>query len=258
MVDVSQRATNANCSQETECFQTRNATNMLDVNTKSAFPSSKSFRSKSSDHHRPVLSVFLAWSILVTAFCISHVSVAQPTVSSPRTSMIIFADHPLSAGQWSSLSTAIRRELASSQAETQSINPNVEFIRGDSFVTGMQFDSPISVFLHGNCNPPLQPPGRYPARTPLGWVWRRQGTIEPFVNVDCTSIGQVMEPSIYWLHEDDRTSAMSEAIGRVIVHEWIHIATQSPAHTRNSISKAQVGVNYLIPDRDETSAHSHE
>jgi hypothetical protein len=68
------------------------------------------------------------------------------------------------------------------------------------------------------------------------------GRIAPFIHVDCTRIGQVLGPQALGLDRDRRNSLMGGAIARVVLHEWIHIATQSSSHAQRGISKAQFGV----------------
>jgi hypothetical protein len=41
-------------------------------------------------------------------------------------------------------------------------------------------------------------------------------------------------------------NVMAEAIARVILHEWIHIATQSASHGANGITKPQFVVRDLL------------
>ena len=77
---------------------------------------------------------------------------------------------------------------------------------------------------------------------PLGWVSRRNGRIEPFAHVDCTRIGQVLGRQALGMDADRRNGVMAGAMARVIVHEWIHIATQNRAHAERGVEKAQFGV----------------
>jgi hypothetical protein len=179
---------------------------------------------------------------------------AAVVLTAPHTTLAVFADHPLPKSEWPSLFAAIRSVLAEVAAESPAIDINVELVEGDSLVPGMPVDASLSVYLHGDCNSRFQPQRGYPAGATLGWVWQRQGSIEPFVHVDCTSIGQVLEPGIYWFNNDQRLHAMAGAIARVIVHEWIHIATQSVGHSGHGVTKAHFGIDDLLPERDRSLA----
>jgi hypothetical protein len=179
---------------------------------------------------------------------------AAVVLTVPHTTVVVFADHPLTKSQWPSLFAAIRSVLAEVAAESPAIDINAELVEGDSLVPGMPVDASLSVYLHGDCNASLQPPRGYPAGAKLGWVRERQGSIEPFVHVDCTTIGQVLEPGIYWFSNDQRIHAMAGAIARVIVHEWIHIATQTAGHGGQGVTKAHFGMDDLLPERDRSLA----
>jgi hypothetical protein len=192
--------------------------------------------------------------MVLAAFWVGVAAVAQaPLASPPHTTVVVFADHPQPAGEWPSLFAALRGSIADAAAETQAIDINAEVIRGDLVVPGLQVDASVSVYLHGDCN--LEPQSRrYSSGVTLGWVTRVHGSIDPFIHVDCTRIGQVLGPPNFALNRDQRNAVMAEAIARVILHEWIHIATQSPAHGRHGMTKAQFGVNDLLPNRDQLVA----
>jgi hypothetical protein len=231
-------------------MRARFATNMLSMKTRTTAVASEPFRLRSG------LVLFLVWPVLLAAFWISTTAAAQAAVvlTAPHTTVVVFADHPMPKGEWPSLFAAIRTVLAGVAAETQAVDINAELIQGDALVPGLRVDASLSVYLHGDCNFQLQPPRGYPAGAPLGWVWQRQGAIEPFVHVDCTSIGQILEPGIYWFSKDQRIHAMAGAIARVIVHEWIHIATQSAGHSGQGVTKAHFGIDDLLPERDRSLA----
>jgi hypothetical protein len=239
-----------NSTQETGSMRTRFATNMFSVKTTTASDAVERSRRRSG------LAPFLPWLVLLMAFWICATGAAQAAVvlTEPHTTVVVFADHPMPKSEWPSLFTAIRSVLADVAAETQAVDIHAELVEGDALVPGLRVDASLSVYLHGDCNLGLQPPRGYPAGATLGWVWQRQGTIEPFVHVDCTSIGQVLEPGIYWFSKEQRIHAMAGAIARVIVHEWIHIATQSAGHTGQGVTKAHFGIDDLLPERDRSLA----
>jgi hypothetical protein len=47
---------------------------------------------------------------------------------------------------------------------------------------------------------------------------------------------------------------MAEAMARVIMHEWIHIATQSARHGHRGVSKSIFSVRDLLVDDDDVRA----
>ncbi len=171
---------------------------------------------------------------------------AQDLSASPTaTTVVVFADRPMRDAQWSALFTALRSGVKQGGAETQPIAGNSEIIRGDAVRPGIRVNSAIVVYLHGDCN--LDPlPMRTVYGVPLGWVHRHRGRIEPFAHVDCTRIGNMLGPEARVMKRDQRTQVMAGAIARVILHEWIHIATQSPAHAESGVAKADFDVSDLM------------
>lgn len=181
-------------------------------------------------------------------------ALAQASEAAPiRLTVVIFADHRMEDREWAALFDALRRNLAEGAAETQVIATNPEIIRGDTMQPGLQLDSPVVIFLHGDCN--LAPiPVRTAYGVPLGWVEQVDGRIEPFVHVDCRRIGQVIGPQAVGINADRRNAMMAGAMARVIAHEWIHIATQSTAHAARGIERAQFGVADLMAGREKPGA----
>jgi len=190
-------------------------------------------------------NILLALLIMAMPW-LNRVANAQPLEApNPHTTVVVFADRPMRQGQWAALLSALKTNLAEGGDEAQSLDGTAEFIRGDAVLLGLTVDSAIIVFLHGNCE--LEPQARRTAfGVPLGWVYRHQGRIEPFAHVDCTRLGQVLGPRAQGVNRDRRATMMADAMARVILHEWIHIATQCPAHAEQGIEKAQFGPADLL------------
>jgi hypothetical protein len=163
----------------------------------------------------------------------------------PGTAVVVFADRPLNQQKWTALLAALRAAVAGNPSETGSLDQNAEFLRGDELVPGLSFQSAITVFLHGDCTlAPLV--HRSAFGVPLGWVRRVDGHIQPFIHVDCSAIANVLGPQAMWLSKERRSEVMAQAVARVILHEWIHIATQSSAHAERGVEKAAFGVADLM------------
>jgi hypothetical protein len=168
----------------------------------------------------------------------------------PHPALVFFAQRRLPEPAWAALFAALRASLPEAAAEIPALDANVELIRGDGLVHGALVPQSITIYLHGDCNvSPLPEP--FPAGEELGWVLKVGPRIEPVIHVECTSIGQVISERTEWLSRDRRTAAMSEALVRVILHEWAHIATQNSAHGAEGITKAQFGADDLVQDRRE-------
>jgi hypothetical protein len=192
---------------------------------------------------------FVSAALLLTTFdCARLHAESIPSSSPPATfpaTFVVFADHPVQPEQWTAINAALRTALAQGGSETRALDPNPRFVRGDELNPAFDVDSAITIYLHGNCN--VQPMERRTAfAVPLGWVRRVDGQIESSVHVDCTRIGQVIGARVRWLSRQGRDHAMAGAVARVILHEWIHIATQSASHAEQGIAKARFDIPDLI------------
>jgi hypothetical protein len=176
--------------------------------------------------------------------------IAEPPASGmheegQRTTVVVFSDRPMLPAQWTALFSALQTGLLNGGEDAQTLDETAEFVRGDGIQAGLKVDSAVVVYLHGNCE--LEPLMRRTAfGVPLGWVYRHQGRIEPFAHVDCTRIGEVLGVQALGVNKDRRASMMAVAVASVILHEWIHIATQCPAHAEQGIEKAQFGAADLL------------
>jgi hypothetical protein len=227
-------------------------------------------------------SFFLALPLLApAASCAAQDRVPgknPDSASSAQTTLVIFSDRPIPEGLWPALVAALRKELASGSPQIQvlvdqklpsqwvdplsgadSAASSIEIVRGDTVgPSGLIANNPITVYLHGECK--ITPrPGRpfsgenyVSGSTALGWVQSNHGRIEPFAHVECDPLGQMLAVQAFGLNRDQRNQLMAVAIARVILHEWIHIATQNPRHSTNGISKAQFGVADLLAHPDKS------
>ncbi|HEX3437119.1 MAG TPA: hypothetical protein VHT24_10175 [Pseudacidobacterium sp.] len=172
------------------------------------------------------------------------------SAQNPPNTLIFYADKQVSESMWAPLFNAIREDLA---REDHGLDRNPRLLRGNEIVPGKEFSGVIEVKLLGRCDVvqqayrPLKP-------GPLGWVLRVHGEIQPFVYIDCTRMTQVLNPTTLGLSGEDRTRAMSQAIAHVLVHEWIHIATQNAGHTEHGITQAQLAPRQLVTAPSETGA----
>jgi len=184
--------------------------------------------------------------VLAALFAASPAKAADPSDASDalraRTTIAVFSDNARSTEQWDLLFAALSAEMAKGGAELKAVDRTAEFVRGET-----EADAPVTVELHGNCN--LEPQER---RTnvghPLGWVRRVNGQIEPVIHVDCAQLGRVLGAQVRWLSRPARDRVMARALSRVILHEWIHYATQNPAHAETGIAKAGFDIPDLIRD----------
>jgi hypothetical protein len=184
---------------------------------------------------------------------LSTLAKAQTTGST----IVFYADRQVSESLWAPLFSAIQEDLAQEDfgAANHLLARSPRLLRSNELVIGEEFSNVIEVKLLGRCDVvqqayrPLKP-------GPLGWVLRVRGAIQPYIYVDCTRMAQVLNPTTLGLSHDARTRAMSQAIAHVLVHEWIHIATQNAGHTPHGISEAQLTASRLVtePEPPRTEA----
>ena len=196
---------------------------------------------------RPVS--FLLLIAFMLSSCTGHKSFAQAERTETRATLVIFADHKMRDAEWSALMDALERGARSESAAVPALGQGAKFLRGDTFASGTQVSQPISVYLHGDCS--LIPMARTSSLTALGWVWRVHGRIEPFIHVDCTQIAMELGPLALGMNRSRRDTVMSEALARVILHEWIHVATQNPRHAKDGVAKARFDLADLLAEDDE-------
>ena len=187
-----------------------------------------------------------AISPLLSAHTSAQLAPQQVASSALHTTIAIFADDPSRIDSWDAIFAALRRNLPEAVATAPSLEADPEIIRGDAIVPGLNVDKAVVVFLHGDCTL-YSRSMHFPQGKALGWVFEQKHEIQPFIHVDCTRIAQALSAQSESMSRNQRTAAMSEALARVILHEWIHIASQRTAHHLSGLGKAQFTVEDLIP-----------
>jgi hypothetical protein len=184
-------------------------------------------------------------TLLIARLALLLVMTAAPACSQmenarrPPTTVVVFADRAMADRQWDALFAALRSGLAGDEMELNALDRSADIRRGDRIGPGLLVETAVVVYLHGDCS--LSAPSRkFVDGVALGWVQQLDGRIEPFANVDCTQVGNVLAVRARGVPQGlPRFELMSAALARVILHEWIHIATQQAGHARKGIEKAQ-------------------
>jgi len=177
------------------------------------------------------------------------------------TAIVFYAQARISEELWPDLLQSLRADLAGGSGELPNgfVLDHPTFFRGnDDLAVGIDFSKVIEVKLLGRCD--VLPQADRPSLSgPLGWVLQVSGEIQPFIFVNCTRIAQVLRPASAGLDEQRRRREMTQAIAHVVIHEWIHIATQNPAHGAQGITKQFLSVDELIaqPSDDRLLIASH-
>jgi len=227
-------------------------------------------KSSVSARYLHLLSPVLALSLLALVFPATAQAQAphSASASAPTANAVlaIFSDRPMSDELWPIVVSALREELASGAHETRFLSgqtsgadPAVQIFRGDRIAPGLNTDNPITIYLHGDCvvlrSFSLGQPSSSGA---LGWVRLNHGHIEHFIHVECTRLAQTLASQTYGLDRDQQDRLMARAIARVILHEWIHIATQNSGHARDGLAKATFSPRDLIAKTvNPLAGHNH-
>jgi hypothetical protein len=234
---------NPDIRQEADSPPARQEVTMQQVNTMTASPNAPSFR-------RNVLhAVFTILISLLAGWFSCGRAHAEATPTAPHITLVVFADHRMPDEEWTDLFAALRRAQAEIAAATPVVAGEAEIVRGDQMRPGLRVNAVISVFLHGDCT--LMPRPSLVVHGALGWVPRSKGFIEPFVNVNCTRLVDMLGPLALGMDRSRRDIVMAEAMARVILHEWIHIATQSAHHESHGVRQSQFGLRDLLAEKAE-------
>jgi hypothetical protein len=138
----------------------------------------------------------------------------------------------------------LERESALASLTTL-LDSNPKVLLAGFLTPGPHFPDRIEVQLLGRCDLPIQVYRPLPSG-PLGWVYSSNGQIEPDIRVDCTRLAQVIMPMLLGRSKEQQIQLMSQAIANVIVHEWLHVVTQTAAHTSHGICQAQLSPRELV------------
>jgi hypothetical protein len=167
-----------------------------------------------------------------------------PAVRETRPALLVYSQRRLSEEGWEALFTALRANLPEAAAKVPAGDADPQFLRGDDPANG-DVPKAITVYLIGDCRPSVELVP-FPQGKALGWVSGVEGRIVPIIHVECKEIGEAIARRTQWMNRDERKAAMSEAMARVVLHEWVHIATQSGAHGAEGITRARFGVDDLL------------
>jgi hypothetical protein len=193
--------------------------------------------------------LLLMIALLISACSKDRAFAQAPAHIEPRATLVIFADKRMADGEWAALFEALEKGARDAAEEAPSLKGGADLVRGDTMERGLMASHPISVYLHGNCRLIAMP--RYTPVGALGWVWRVHGRIEPFIHVDCTEIAQELGPLVLGMNSKRRDTVMGEAMARVILHEWVHVATQNAGHAAHGVAKSSFGIADLLAEDEE-------
>ena len=192
-----------------------------------------------------------AFSLIIATFNATSICAASALAESPmphtsHTTMVVFTDHRMDDDQWSALVQELQRSEIRLETTARELGGGLEVLRGRDLVTGVSVDQVISVSVIGDCT--LLPGPRRVVNGALGWVKRVDGEIQPFIKVSCERIVEMLQGMALGMNRERKNAVMAEAISRVIMHEWIHIATQTASHEKKGVMESQFEVSDLLTD----------
>jgi hypothetical protein len=194
-----------------------------------------------------LLALFVAFGQARSA---SAAAIPAPLLNAQQsgTAIVFYGQPQTKEDLWPAVFQAVRADLADGTGELPNglvLDKEPIFVRGSEDLRGVLFSKVIAVKLLGRCD--VFPQTDRPAlRGPLGWVLMVSGQVQPFVSIDCARLGQVLRPKLAGLSAEGRRYAMAQAIAHVLIHEWVHIATQSSSHAGRGIAQANLSVDELI------------
>jgi len=110
--------------------------------------------------------------------------------------------------------------------------------------TGATVDgASIVVRFRGTCSPESSPRRHRPV---AGWAHASDGTILPFIEIDCDQVWSVIEADLDSESGFQREFHLGRALGRVVAHELYHVLTNRAAHGSEGLTKARLDSRDLI------------
>jgi hypothetical protein len=176
---------------------------------------------------------------ILFAFLLTYALAPALHAQQPGTAVIFYAQPQLNDALWPDLLQSLHADLAAGLGEAPNgfaLPQDPAFFRGNDLALGVVFSRVIVVKLLGRCDV-LRQSDSPSVNGPLGWVWQVSGKMQPFIYVDCERLAQMLRSRSASLDQYEGRHAMAQAIAHVVIHEWIHIATQSPAHGKRGITK---------------------
>ncbi len=175
----------------------------------------------------------------------------------PGTAVIFYAQLQINDDLWPDLLHSLHADLAAGIGEAPNgfaLPQNAAFFRGNEHAMEIHFSRVIVIKLLGHCD--VLPQSDRPSLDgPLGWVLMVSGTIQPYIFVDCARITQALRATSLGLNKYESRHEIAQAIAHIVIHEWIHIATQCPAHGAHGITKQFLSPAELTADpRNDTVA----
>jgi len=83
----------------------------------------------------------------------------------------------------------------------------------------------------------------------LGWTHISEGVVLPFAEVDCDAVRAFVLKQLFGLPAEAREKVLGRALGRVMVHELLHVFAKTTHHSSQGVDQAAFTVKELLADR---------
>jgi hypothetical protein len=103
----------------------------------------------------------------------------------------------------------------------------------------------VVVRFQGNCHvAPL--PRVYDELGPLAFSYSADGSVQPFSQVDCDKVAASVRSALWGEDFAKADVLLGRALGRVLVHELVHMLTQSGRHTKQGVEQPALSGKQLV------------
>ncbi len=119
------------------------------------------------------------------------------------------------------------------------------------------FDDLVLVRFQGACASAQPDPMLIDERGPiaLGLSRTAGGQIQPFSEVACDSVRRAVDSALWGGQRRNREELFGRALGRVVVHEVVHMVGQTSKHGKSGVFRTSLSGSQLIADRMTLDEH---
>ena len=108
------------------------------------------------------------------------------------------------------------------------------------------------VSFRGQCDIGLAALGRFQIGA-LGSVQAINGEVQPFVEIDCSRIGALLETQLPLLRAQTPERLFARAVARVVAHELYHVFVKTKIHDNSGVGKPEFTASDLLSNHFEFS-----
>jgi len=109
------------------------------------------------------------------------------------------------------------------------------------------YDDLVVVQFQGACK--VEPvPYVYDELGPMAFTYASDATLQPFTKVSCDHVAASVRSAMWGGDFRNADLLMGRALGRVLVHELVHMLTGSAQHAREGVTRRALSGRDLIAD----------